>query len=555
MGIRITLICLIGLFLFTAPAYAQTPETVVPVDQTEAARWREDLRYLAQEMPRQHRNLFHTMTREQFDAAVARLDSRIPTLARHQIIVEMERIVAMVGDGHTNISPTRDPKIGFRALPIKLYLFKDGLFIRSATRENAGLAGARVVKIGRATADEAYQAARDLVGRDNEMDAKFFAPQLLAMPEVLHSLGLSDSADAARFTIEQDGKQREVTLSPYGPAEMMPADTDFTWINRPDWVDARATSDTATTLIWLKDPADKFWFKFLPASKTLYVQFNQVGNKDTETIEAFAERLTALIRPGLVDRLVLDLRLNRGGNGALNRPLLRALIGSRLDQRGKFFTLIGRSTFSAAQFLINDLERLSNTIFIGEPSGGKANSYGDSRKITLPNSGITVRVSTLWWQEDERDHRPWTAPEIAAELTAAEYRNGIDPVLAGALNFGPRKTLTEILSEALNADPSTVVKRFSEWRADPANAYVETEEALNGLGYSLVTAKRLEQALQIFKLNVVANPESANAYDSLGEAYASAGNRELAILNYEKALALDPKSSSAAEALRKLREK
>jgi hypothetical protein len=99
------------------------PETVAPrpaqpsdrsgstVGAVEAERWQEDLRYLAEEMPKRHKNLYHTMTRSEFETAIKRLQERIPSLARHEIIVELARIVAMVGDGHTNIAPTRDPKI------------------------------------------------------------------------------------------------------------------------------------------------------------------------------------------------------------------------------------------------------------------------------------------------------------------------------------------------------------------------------------------------------------------------------------------------------------
>src|SRR4030095_192891 len=95
-----------------------------PIPAQDGPQWREDLRVMAEEMPRRHRNLFHTMTREQFEAAVASLDARIPALERHQIIVEMARIVALVGRGHTNVAPTRDPKIGFRTYTIALYLFR-----------------------------------------------------------------------------------------------------------------------------------------------------------------------------------------------------------------------------------------------------------------------------------------------------------------------------------------------------------------------------------------------------------------------------------------------
>ncbi|MEW6212944.1 MAG: hypothetical protein AB1631_31765, partial [Acidobacteriota bacterium] len=86
-------------------------------EKTETEKWREDLRLMAREMPRLHKNLFHTMTREQFDAAIKKLDDRLPSLARHQVIVEMMKIVAMVGDGHTSINPFFDPHLGFRYYP------------------------------------------------------------------------------------------------------------------------------------------------------------------------------------------------------------------------------------------------------------------------------------------------------------------------------------------------------------------------------------------------------------------------------------------------------
>ena len=556
-GICLLTCLLICFCVSTRAVFAQSTKiTNAVVDKVETAKWREDLRYMAEQMPKQHRNLFHDMTRDQFETAIKKLDERIPGLSRSQIIVEMMRIVAMVRDGHTNIAPTRDPKIGFRALPIKLYFFKDGLYIRAATREHATLVGSRVIKIGNASVEDAYRAVRELIGRDNEMGVKFFAPHLLAMPEVLNALGLIDDMDHASFTLENQGREQSVKLSALGLADMMPPDTDLSWMKKPGWVDARDVGTPAKEPLWLKDPENKFWFEHLPEAKTLYVQFNQVGNKDDETVEAFAKRLAAFIEANAVDKLVLDLRLNRGGNGDLNRPLVLAIIKSnKIDQRGKFFTLIGRSTWSAAQFLVNELEKYSNTIFIGEPTGGKVNSFGDSRKITLPNSGITVRVSTLWHQgADERDKRQWTAPGIAADLTFADYRANNDPALQAALNYTPKKSLRELLTEALATnDLQLVAKRFAEWRADPANEYLEAEPRLLSLGYDLMTKKRVDQAIEIFKLAVNASPQSAQAYALLAEAYQAAGKKELAIKNYEKALELNPNMNSAVEALKKLR--
>jgi len=528
-----------------------------PISAEDVPKWREDLRFMAEEMPRRHRNLFHTMTRERFEAAVAGLDARIPLLERHQIVVEMARIVAMVGDGHTNIAPTRDPKIGFRTYPIKLYLFRDGLFVRAADREHADLVGARVVRIGNASADEAYAAARGLVGRDNEMDVKFYAPTLLAMPEVLQALGLVSDMESASFTLESGGKEKAVVLHPAGPAELLPPDTDVSWIPSEGWVDARgnASPPPAPGPLWLRDPKDKFWFRYLPDSRSVYVQFNQVGNKESETVEAFSKRLFAFVEENPVDRLILDLRLNRGGDGSLNRPLLLGIIKSdKVNRPGRLFVLIGRSTWSAAQFLVNDLEKYTEAIFMGEPTGGKVNAYGDSRKITLPNSGITVRVSTLWWQGDERDQRPWKAPDVAADLTFENYRSNVDPAFNAAMAYVPSKPLSEILAASVSADkPSASTDAFAEWKADPRNAYADPERELIRLGYRLLAAKRVPEAVQIFRLAVEAAPQSANAHDSLGEAYAASGDRDSAIRSYEAALALDPRMDSARDALVKLR--
>jgi len=440
------------MFLFLC--FAQTPgqsggQSSGVVSQSEAKVWQEDLRYLATEAPRWHKNLFHTMTPAQFDAAVKRLHERIPTLTRHEIIVEMARIMAMVGDGHTNIAPTRDAKIGFRALPVKFYLFKDGLYVRAARMENAEILGARIVRIGNLTAEEAVERAGEIVGRDNPMNVRFFAPHLLAMPEILHALKISDSMERVSLTIKRgDNKEQIVSLKPFGAAELLPPDTDTTWINKEGWLDMRDTATTPLPL-WLKNPNDLFWFEQLSDSRTLYVQINQVKNKPDETIEAFAKRLFAFVETNKIEKMVIDLRLNRGGNGTLLKPLLLETIKSKVNRRGSLFVLMGRSTWSAAQFLLNDLEKYTNAVFVGEPSGSKGNTYGDSRRLTLPNSGITARVSVYYWQDwMPWDSRMWTPPEAAAELSSEDYRQNIDPALKLALEYVPRQKLTDRLNAA-----------------------------------------------------------------------------------------------------------
>jgi tetratricopeptide (TPR) repeat protein len=521
------------------------------VDQAAAEKWRADLRFMAEAMPKYHKNLFHTMTRQQLESAITDLDKKIPTLARHQIIVEMARIVAMVGDGHTNVAPTRDPKIGFHRLPIKLYYFDDGLFVRSATTEHADLIGSSVLEIGEKPIANVFAEVKKLIGRDNEMDLKFFAPFLMTMPEVLHALGVIRDLNEASFLLLKDGKKVAVKLKPVGEVQLMPPDTDLSWLPQSGWTDARGSSETP---LWLKDPQNKFWFEFLPQNKAVYVQLNQIGNKDDESMETFSNRLLSFINSNPIEKVIIDLRLNRGGNGEFNRPILRALIkADKIDRRGKLFVIVGRSTWSAAQFLVNNLEDYTEAIFVGEPTGGKRNSYGDSRRITLPDSGITVRVSTLWWQEDERDRRQWKAPELAADLTFQDYRKNTDPALRIALEYAPGKSLSDLITEAITANDWERANRlFKEWLRTPINRYANGEAQVNRLGYELLGKKKFREALEVFKLNVDNFPGSTYSFDSLADAYLALGNLELALKNYQRALELEPANISAREALERL---
>jgi CubicO group peptidase (beta-lactamase class C family) len=87
----------------------------------------------------------------------------------------------------------------------------------------------------------------------------------------------------------------------------------------------------------------------------------------------------------------------------------------------------------------------------------------------------------------------------------------------------------------------------------PENAAIR-EERINNLGYSLLQQGKLPEATALLKLNVEFYPNAWNTYDSLGEAYMKAGQRELAIANYKKSLELNPENSNGREMLKKLQQ-
>ncbi len=98
-----------------------------------------------------------------------------------------------------------------------------------------------------------------------------------------------------------------------------------------------------------------------------------------------------------------------------------------------------------------------------------------------------------------------------------------------------------------------LLAEFNMLRTTKKDKFFFIEGNFNAIGYGLLDNKKIEAALEVFKMNAELFPESWKVYDSLGEAYMTAGSKELAIENYEKSLKLDPKSQSAKQALKKLR--
>lgn len=115
------------------------------------------------------------------------------------------------------------------------------------------------------------------------------------------------------------------------------------------------------------------------------------------------------------------------------------------------------------------------------------------------------------------------------------------------------RALTDVLGQSLSTGGiEAMTTEFRRLRSTPDPDLYVSESSINGFGYFLLNRRQINEALAVFKLNVEAYPQSANVYDSLGEVYLLLGDKDKAIENYQKALAIDPQMESARRALRRL---
>jgi C-terminal processing protease CtpA/Prc len=107
-------------------------------------------------------------------------------------------------------------------------------------------------------------------------------------------------------------------------------------------------------------------------------------------------------------------------------------------------TLIGPLTFSAGVDAAANLKLRANATLVGEPTGGKPNTYGDVRSFTLPNAGLTIYYSSRhFYRFEALGDAPSLEPDLRVPLSAEHYFAGRDPVLEAALR-APRDANTAI---------------------------------------------------------------------------------------------------------------
>lgn len=513
------------------------------------ADWQADLRFLQKTVHQDYSFLFKKTTAEKFDAAVEALFTEIPSLEEYEILAGFSRIVCSFQYGHTDISWRGSP-VRYHMLPLNLYHFSDGIYIEGAHQDYETMLGTRILKIEGMPVEKALEAIRPLVPVENEQYFKAYGLSMLLIPEALHAQKVTKTLKKnISMTLERDGNSFEQSFAAVD-AYLVPRQYGLTQ-EKDDWRSAR---DQSSTPYYLKNLDKIYYYEYLAGEKTLYVRHSQIQDEPGDPIPAFYERVFDFIEKNDVERLVLDVRLNGGGNNYKNKPIVTGIIRSeKINQPGKLFVIIGRRTFSACQNLVNELSNYTNATFVGEPTSENINFYGDNRRIALPKSNTPVFLSFAWWQDKPQwENADWLAPNLAVEMSFEDYHDNRDPVLDAIINSEASGLVLDPLSylkDLFMANKLDEVKsEATRLVNDSKYRFVNFEEQFNKSGYDLFNQKNLEGAIFVFQLNVELFPQSANAWDSLGEGYWKAKQIPKSIECYNKAIELDPKGETGDNA-------
>jgi hypothetical protein len=383
------------------------------------SQWREDLAYLVKELPSRHINLFARISEDEFRKRAAKLNSEISTLNQVQTLAGLVELVAAVGDAHTHIPILNRP--GMHFMPLLLEFFSDGLFVVMTSEEYRKLAGAKVEQIGGMSTAQALEVLKVLVPHENEAKLKTHLPCFLVATDLLTAMGVTRTPDCAALTVlKQDGER--VTIDIYGvPTNTMPKLTP---------------AYTGPQPLYLCGGEKPYWFHIIDGGKTVYFQYSKCIDTPKLPFRVIHAGLRRILTQQGIQRLIVDLRNNEGGDSRVLDPWIDEIKQSSFNQKKRLFVIVGRRTFSSAMLNAIRLRNEAHAILAGEPTGGKPNHFGEVRPFELPHSRLKVFYSTKYFSMSSED-TPSLMPEIPIEPTSHDYLTGTDPVLETILGQSP----------------------------------------------------------------------------------------------------------------------
>ncbi len=490
-------------------------------------KWKEDIDYLHRFVANSHKNPYHVITKRAFDSSVNHLNSRIKKLNRIQLITELGKIIACIGDGHTRLQFFR-PEVHFHLMPIRLYYYEDGVFIQAIDSSMAWAVGAEVIKIGNTPISDAMKTIATVTSADNLSGVKEYAAKYASIPDLLYGLNISDDSLKCNYTIlAKDGKTHTIQLR----GEAMTSSKDFLSFEpfSKRYVRDRDSSSNPVPE-YLANSRYPMSLKLISGKDILYVQVNEIRNDPSgQRLSEFFTRAVKLFDSTSSKKFVLDLRLNRGGDASLLRPIIHLITGhSVINKRGNFYTIIGRRTFSAAGQFVTELVENTNVILVGEPSGTGPNRYGETGETNLPNSDIIITVSTQWIQRGRpEDKSKFFGPELYAPLTSHHYKANIDPAFE-IIEIGSfDSSIYERLLVSLESDIVTLKAfkvLFTKLISNKLYAFYDFESTLQRLALLYMRKNKYMAAENILMILTAYRPVTTDTYEILSDICEAAGD-------------------------------
>lgn len=377
-----------------------------------------------------HENLYNETLHTDFLKAINDLIPRLSELTDDQIPYELQKIIAVLGDFHSQVLLSATYYFPFTIEP-----FYEGgeveLRIIGLPKEYKEFVYAKLISINGVGIDEVISRLAPYGSVENEYSliARLTDVNLggmLCHSGILTAAGIMESeTETTDFVLmTEDGKQHTVSIAPIPSDQLQSIDRE----NRSVY-----TTYSYTFRDWR---TDLYWYELWPEENTAYVRINRFYEEKDETLERMCERLASeLIKHEQVDKIILDLRRNYGGH-SMEQDFQRLMRILRMKQIKNVCVLIDHCSTSRAVSVAYQIKRdVENVTLIGSPTGEGSFHIGtEDDNRALPNSGTAYIIGTIALELNREQPFDALLPDIAVYPVLEDYKNGVDTILEAAKN-------------------------------------------------------------------------------------------------------------------------
>jgi len=461
-AVRITLVVFVGALIYFSPniyhIYKWNP-VFTPLSsyfygkaESRAEAQSDDIDFLGKLLDIDRS--FSPESRAGFNAELDAMGARAGDMSDAEFALGVAHAVALADNGHTNISQRSLITLNNR-LPVRFYWFNQHLHIVRAHPDHASLLGAEVVAFGRMPVETALARANRYFG-GAENWRTYMSTAILESPALLQAAGIAGNGEQVSLTLKTMAGEEVVTTLNALPVMESP---NFRGIHPWMVLADRAQPGEETTWVSLSDSWDKaplylsrpdvpFFFIEDQSANSLYVHVSFMLDLAGLSIDEFWQSLETAIAGKHYNTILLDLRLNPGGDFNTSVGPVSRLPG-HLTDNGRIYIATSGATFSAA-IVTTSVAKFhggDSAIIIGERVGDRDQFWAEGGfPFKLPNSGLRVSFATGFhdWVNGCMDKHPLCYdgnegvenpirgldPDLNVPLTFMDYIRGIDPVLA-----------------------------------------------------------------------------------------------------------------------------
>ncbi len=414
-----------------APLVAAVAQNHEKQDHMSKAMWAADVRQLRSMLDYWHINAYATTPAAVWDREVNALLERMDQLDDDGIILEIQRIVALAGDGHTSFFTTDQDVVDFQYLPLVFSQFEEGLFVISASDSLADLAGLRLVAIGDTPIEVVREKLIPYIPRDNDAEITYTYPDQLVCANLLYHLGVTPTRDEALLVFDAGGQPVRRTVRAMTGEQL----------DAVHWMAARASlnaiASSAHPTFLFSNPTTiprlmsrpNYWCQVFEPEKVVYLQYLTCW--DQEGAPPFSRFVDSAVFATLDThpdhRLVVDMRYNSGGE-----PRTAAALIAGIEARPALFAqhpptvLVGTRTYSAAATNVCQLKDRCHARLIGQLSRARPYSASEGRSFSLSNSGCEISISTKFVQRLLGVMDPYIPLDEVVPMRFSDYIQDVD---------------------------------------------------------------------------------------------------------------------------------